>query len=43
MRRPKESLVQKIKRKREALFEAGRIRAVEIQKMKERVKKAQSK
>lgn len=39
MRKEKESLIQKVKRKREELFEEGRIRAKEIQKMKELAKK----
>lgn len=43
MRKEKESLIQKVKRKREELFEEGRIRAEEIKEMKELAKKKQNK
>lgn len=41
MRKSKESLFQKIKRKREELFEEGKLRAQEIEKMKAQAKKEQ--
>lgn len=39
MRKSKDSLFQKIKRKRNELYEDGRIRAEEIEKMKTQAKK----
>lgn len=39
MRKSKESLLQKIKRKRNELYEEGRIRAEEIKKMKTQAEK----
>lgn len=39
MRNSKESLRQKIKRKRKEFYEAGRLRAEEIERMKAQAKK----